>query len=108
VWLQSVVDLAPRAPRSHSDPAPVRVHGDAFHRSEVDDEAIVRDRETHHVVAGAFHGERQVLLGREGYGAHDIRLVRTAGDECGPPIGSIIALKTERAASYPSSAGVSS
>ena len=63
-----------------------RLDPDALQRGQVDDQAVVAEREATHAVPAAPHRHPQVVLARESHRAPDVRRVRTPGDEPRPPV----------------------
>ena len=62
------------------------VDPDTFQRGQVDDQAVVAERETTHAVPAAPHRHPQVALAREPHRAPDVRCVRAPRDEPWPPV----------------------
>src|SRR4029453_12904975 len=59
---------------------------DALQRGEVDDQAVVAEREATHAASAAPHRPPQVVLAGESHRAPNVRRVRTPRDESRPPV----------------------
>ena len=81
-----VVDVAPACPALDADRACLRIHPDAVHPREVDDQTVVDGAQPRSAVPTAAHRQRQLLLAGEVDRGDDIGHVDAAGDQRRAPV----------------------
>ena len=81
VHLGRRIEVAPHGARLDRDRLRGRIHHEAAHRGQVDDDAVVAQRGARDVVPAAPDRHGQAAIGREGQGQGGVTLVRAAGDQ---------------------------
>ena len=82
--MRGVIDVAPHAAAVDAHGAFGRIDADAFHRRQVDDQAIVAGTEPAAVVAAAANGGQQIVGARIVHGGDHVRHVDASHDERRP------------------------
>src|SRR5262245_26855664 len=82
--VRRMVDISRRAARLYADGPARGVDAHAFHRREIDHEAVVAAAETGTVVATTPNREEQALVSREVHRRDDIGRIDTPRDQTGP------------------------
>jgi len=84
--LRGAIELAEGVAGSDLGEAVPLVDPHTLQRGQVDDQAVVAEREATHAVAATPYRHPQVVLAREAHRAPDVRWVRAPRDEPRPPV----------------------
>jgi hypothetical protein len=84
--LRGAIELAEGVAGSDLGKAVALVDPHTLQRGQVDDQAVVAEREATHAVAATPYRHPQVVLAREPHRAPDVRWVRAPRDEPRPPV----------------------